>query len=55
VFGIAMLAIALWRRRTSFDVFDHTIPYKTSGDWVILTTVVTMATYIVFLVLLWKL
>jgi hypothetical protein len=47
-----MLAIALWRRRTSFDVFDQSIPYKTSGDWVILTTIVTMATYIVLLVLL---
>lgn len=55
VFGLAMLAIALWRRRTSFDVFDSTIPYKTSGDWVILTTVITMATYIVLLVLLWNL
>ncbi|KAL0138059.1 hypothetical protein V8B55DRAFT_1534524 [Mucor lusitanicus] len=52
---LSMLAIALWRRRTSFDVFDSTIPYKTSGDWVILTTVVTMATYIVLLVLLWNL
>ncbi|KAI9483660.1 MAG: hypothetical protein EXX96DRAFT_559118 [Benjaminiella poitrasii] len=55
VFGLAMLAIALWRRRTSFDVFDQTIPYKTSGDWVILTTIVTLATYIVLLVLLWNL
>ncbi|KAG2234030.1 hypothetical protein INT48_007120 [Thamnidium elegans] len=55
VFGLAMLAIALWRRRTSFDVFDQSIPYKTSGDWVILTTIVTMATYIVLLILLWNL
>ncbi|KAI8979653.1 hypothetical protein BDF20DRAFT_819179 [Mycotypha africana] len=50
-----MLAIALWRRRTSFDVFDPTIPFKTSGDWVILTTLVTLATYIVLLALLWNL
>lgn len=55
VFGLAMLAIALWRRRTSFDVFDQSIPYKTSGNWVILTTIVTMATYIVLLILLWNL
>ncbi|ORE11406.1 hypothetical protein BCV72DRAFT_105777 [Rhizopus microsporus var. microsporus] len=50
-----MLVIALWRRRTSFDVFDPTIPFKTSGDWVLLTTVVTMFAYIVLLVLLWNL
>ncbi|KAI8378584.1 hypothetical protein BD560DRAFT_325026 [Blakeslea trispora] len=50
-----MLAIALWRRRTSFDVFDSSIPYKTSGDWVVLTTVVTMVTYIILLILLWNL
>ena len=55
VFGLAMLAIAVWRRRTAGDVFDLSIPFKTSGDWVILTTAVTMATYIVLLVLLWKL
>ncbi|KAI9255591.1 hypothetical protein BDA99DRAFT_517143 [Phascolomyces articulosus] len=55
VFGLAMLAIAVWRRRTAGDVFDLSIPFKTSGDWVILTTGVTMATYIVLLVLLWKL
>ncbi|CAO3662347.1 hypothetical protein G6F70_002267 [Rhizopus microsporus] len=55
VFGIAMLVIALWRRRTSFDVFDPTIPFKTSGNWVLLTTVVTMFAYIVLLVLLWNL
>ncbi|KAI7882076.1 hypothetical protein K492DRAFT_160936 [Lichtheimia hyalospora FSU 10163] len=55
VFGLAMLAIAVWRRRTAGDVFDLSIPFKTSGDWVILTTAVTMATYIVLLVLLLKL
>ncbi|KAF7728432.1 hypothetical protein EC973_006110 [Apophysomyces ossiformis] len=55
VFGLAMLAIAFWRRRSAFDVFDLTVPFKTSGDWVILTTVVTMAAYIVLLVLLWQL
>jgi uncharacterized membrane protein YidH (DUF202 family) len=55
VFGIAMLVIAVWRRRTSFDVFDPSIPFKTSGDWVVLTTIVTMATYIILLVLLWNL
>ncbi|KAG0163293.1 hypothetical protein DFQ30_000398 [Apophysomyces sp. BC1015] len=55
VFGLAMLAIAFWRRRSSFDVFDLTVPFKTSGNWVILTTIVTMAAYIVLLVLLWKL
>ncbi|KAI9006662.1 hypothetical protein CLU79DRAFT_779621 [Phycomyces nitens] len=55
VFGLAMLAIALWRRRTAGDVFDLSIPFKTSGNWVILTTIVTMATYIVMLVLLFRL
>ncbi|KAG1037993.1 hypothetical protein G6F46_004578 [Rhizopus delemar] len=55
VFGIAMLVIAVWRRRTSFDVFDPSIPFKTSGDWVVLTTIVTMATYIILLILLWNL
>ncbi|KAL1931628.1 hypothetical protein VTP01DRAFT_9771 [Rhizomucor pusillus] len=54
VFGLAMLAIAVWRRRSAGDVFDLSIPFKTSGDWVILTTAVTMATYIVLLVLLWR-
>ncbi|CAO3650951.1 unnamed protein product [Cunninghamella blakesleeana] len=30
VFGLALLAIALWRRRTAGDVFDLSIPFRTS-------------------------
>ncbi|KAI8099224.1 uncharacterized protein BX664DRAFT_320724 [Halteromyces radiatus] len=52
VFGLALLAIALWRRRTAGDVFDLSIPFRTSGNWVLLTTVATLATYIVLFILL---
>ncbi|KAI9303574.1 hypothetical protein BJ944DRAFT_204159 [Cunninghamella echinulata] len=52
VFGLALLAIALWRRRTAGDVFDLSIPFRTSGNWVILTTIVTLASYIVLFILL---
>ncbi|ORX48870.1 hypothetical protein DM01DRAFT_1326156 [Hesseltinella vesiculosa] len=51
-FGLALLAIALWRRRTAGDVFDLTIPFRTSGNWIILTTLVTLVAYIVLFVLL---
>ncbi|GAB5593401.1 hypothetical protein Unana1_08301 [Umbelopsis nana] len=55
VFGLVMLGIAVMRRRTAGDVFDLSIPFKTSGNWVLLTTIVTMCTYIILLVLLFKL
>ncbi|KAI7869572.1 hypothetical protein BDF14DRAFT_1880122 [Spinellus fusiger] len=48
IFGGAMLAISVWRRRTAGDVFDPSIPFKTSGNWVLLTTIITMVTYLVF-------
>ncbi|KAI8059590.1 hypothetical protein BC940DRAFT_313477 [Gongronella butleri] len=51
-FGLALLAIALWRRRTAGDVFDLTVPFRTSGNWIILTTIVTLASYIVLFTLL---
>ncbi|KAG2173700.1 hypothetical protein INT43_005120 [Umbelopsis isabellina] len=55
VFGLVMLGIAVLRRRTAGDVFDLSIPFQTSGNWVVLTTVVTLCTYIILLVLLLEL
>ncbi|RUP46810.1 hypothetical protein BC936DRAFT_146499 [Jimgerdemannia flammicorona] len=55
VFGAAMLAIAVWRRHTAGDVFNLNAPFKTGGNWVLLTTVVTLATYIFLWTLLWDL
>ncbi|CAO3662092.1 unnamed protein product [Umbelopsis vinacea] len=55
VFGLVMLGIAVMRRRKAGDVFDLSIPFQTSGNWVLLTTAVTMATYIILLILLLKL
>ncbi|KAI8328761.1 hypothetical protein BC941DRAFT_363440, partial [Chlamydoabsidia padenii] len=52
VFGLALLAIALWRRRTAGDVFDLSIPFRTSGNWVLLTTMATLTTYFVLFILL---
>ncbi|KAI9290316.1 hypothetical protein BC943DRAFT_313721 [Umbelopsis sp. AD052] len=55
VFGLVMLGIAVLRRRTAGDVFDLSIPFQTSGNWVLLTTIVTLVTYIILLILLLKL
>ncbi|KAF9974319.1 hypothetical protein BGZ73_002275 [Actinomortierella ambigua] len=49
--GMALLAIALLRRRAAGDVFDETKPFETSGFWILITTVVTTFAYIVLLVL----
>jgi len=49
VFGINMLVIAALRRRYAGDVFNVNEPFRTSGDFVILTTIVTLASYVVLL------
>lgn len=54
-FGIAILGIAVLRRKAAGDVFDQRKPFQTAGFWVMVTTLITTIAYIVLFILIMRL
>ena len=54
-FGMAMLGIAVLRRKAAGDVFDQRKPFETSGFWVMITTLITTIAYVILFVLIMNL
>ncbi|KAG0028037.1 hypothetical protein BGZ81_005077 [Podila clonocystis] len=54
-FGMAVLGIAVLRRKAAGDVFDQTQPFQTAGFWVMITTLITSIAYMVLLILIMRL
>lgn len=54
-FGIIMVLIAYMRSRTCLDVYDQHVPFKTSGNFVILSFVASFLTFMVLFTLIYRL
>ncbi|KAF9304698.1 hypothetical protein BGZ74_000830 [Mortierella antarctica] len=54
-FGMAILGIAVLRRKAAGDVFDQRQPFQTAGFWVMVTTLITTIAYIVLFILIMRL
>ncbi|KAL1924250.1 uncharacterized protein VTP21DRAFT_7285 [Calcarisporiella thermophila] len=54
-FGTAMLIISALRRRRSGDLLDPHGNFKTGGNWVLITSIISIITYIILLILLIRL
>lgn len=55
IFGTCMVILAHIRSQNSLNIYDHNVPFKTNGNVIIISFIVSLSTFMILFLLLFRL